>query len=410
VVTGVAFAATQGVPFDGEVAQLTDAVATDPPGSLLASIDWGDGSPPSEGMLSGGNGAFAVSGTHAYVRGGPLDMTVTVASQVSGASARATFPITVAPQGAVTEFALGGTAAQPGALCAGPDGNVWFTEKESGPDGGTVEQIGRITPTGVITLFPLPGSQRLCLHSIVTGPDGNLWFSGQCGTTVGWVTPAGSFGQVALPMAAQGGSVAIATGTDADLWIATGNDLLHLTLPATLTRFAPDAGARAAALGGYGIAVGADGTVWLAGGQGVQQIKPGGSFERLLPPAELDVIQFIAAGHHDQLWFALGGSAGLALPDYGGEVTPDGQFVPFANPPSGGFPVGGIAVDPEDVMWFTVPGVSGMGSEVGRVTAAGTRTDFLLPAPADPHAITVGPDGNLWFADVGGGKIGRMSR
>ncbi len=60
-----------------------------------------------------------------------------------------------------------------GDITAGPDGNLWFTEFESASGTG---QIGRITPGGQVTLFPLPmsGSKP---GGITAGPDGNLWFT-----------------------------------------------------------------------------------------------------------------------------------------------------------------------------------------------------------------------------------------
>src|SRR5262249_12253315 len=46
------------------------------------------------------------------------------------------------------------------------DGNLWFTDYYG--------QIGRITTSGVITVFQAPGPS---LYVIVSGPDGNLWFT-----------------------------------------------------------------------------------------------------------------------------------------------------------------------------------------------------------------------------------------
>jgi virginiamycin B lyase len=40
---------------------------------------------------------------------------------------------------------------------------------------------------------------------------------------------------------------------------------------------------------------------------------------------------------------------------------------------------------------------------------AGTVTEFPLPQQGTPFDITAGPDGNLWFADAGGNKIGRLT-
>src|SRR5262249_45017203 len=60
----------------------------------------------------------------------------------------------ISPGGSVTTFNVGTMNSSSGAIQAGPDGNLWFTEPDA-------NQIGRITPTGQITLFtvPTPGSQ-----------------------------------------------------------------------------------------------------------------------------------------------------------------------------------------------------------------------------------------------------------
>ena len=57
-------------------------------------------------------------------------------------------------------------------ISRGPDGNLWFTE---GYAFGVPTQIGRITPSGVLTLFTVPGGSSE--GGITTGPDGHLWFT-----------------------------------------------------------------------------------------------------------------------------------------------------------------------------------------------------------------------------------------
>ena len=59
--------------------------------------------------------------------------------------------------------------AVPQGITAGPDGNVWFTEHNVG-------KIGRITPAGVITEYPLPNALS-GPYDITLGPDGRLWFT-----------------------------------------------------------------------------------------------------------------------------------------------------------------------------------------------------------------------------------------
>jgi len=70
----------------------------------------------------------------------------------------------VTPMGVVTEFPLpdGRFATTYVAIIAGPDGNVWF---------GLPDGLGRITPNGTITLFPVPAP-----WGIAPGPDGNIWY------------------------------------------------------------------------------------------------------------------------------------------------------------------------------------------------------------------------------------------
>ena len=41
--------------------------------------------------------------------------------------------------------------------------------------------------------------------------------------------------------------------------------------------------------------------------------------------------------------------------------------------------------------------------------AAGTVTEFPLTLPSEPFGITAGPDGNVWFTEAFGNKIGRIT-
>src|SRR2546430_4085366 len=54
-----------------------------------------------------------------------------------------------APVGAFTEFLIPTAKSSSTSITAGPDGNLWFAEREA-------SKIGRITPSGTISEFPLP--------------------------------------------------------------------------------------------------------------------------------------------------------------------------------------------------------------------------------------------------------------
>lgn len=92
----------------------------------------------------------------------------------------------ITPAGVITEFPLLTAGANAWYICAGPDGNVWFTE-------GTAGNLGRVTPAGVVTEFPVtapgvPGGLAV-LGGIAAGPDGNVWFTDIPGNRVGKFPP-----------------------------------------------------------------------------------------------------------------------------------------------------------------------------------------------------------------------------
>src|SRR5262249_5731396 len=54
-------------------------------------------------------------------------------------------------------------------------------------------------------------------------------------------------------------------------------------------------------------------------------------------------------------------------------------------------------------LWFT----ESAGNRIGRITPDGTLTEFSLPNPGSPFGITAGPDGNLWFMEFS--RVGRIT-
>jgi streptogramin lyase len=65
-------------------------------------------------------------------------------------------------------------------------------------------------------------------------------------------------------------------------------------------------------------------------------------------------------------------------------------------------------------VWFTAHQASPTGGNPaahtgGSPAAASGITEFPLPAGGGPGGIAKGPDGNLWFTERDGDKIGRIS-
>jgi streptogramin lyase len=69
----------------------------------------------------------------------------------------------------------------------------------------------------------------------------------------------------------------------------------------------------------------------------------------------------------------------------------------------------GIATGSDGNVWFTEV----VGSRVGKVTPEGRVTDFStgsgISTDSRPWSIATGPDGNLWFTEESGRRIGRLS-
>jgi len=90
-------------------------------------------------------------------------------------------------------------------------------------------------------------------------------------------------------------------------------------------------------------------------------------------------------------------------PDSGQPLAP--QLVEFPVPTLNAYPAG-IALGPDGNVWFTEMN----GNKIGRITSGGTITEFDVPTPSSsPDRICAGPDNALWFSELSGGKVGRIS-
>lgn len=78
----------------------------------------------------------------------------------------------------------------------------------------------------------------------------------------------------------------------------------------------------------------------------------------------------------------------------------------FALPNSDSQPFG-IAAGPNGDVWFTELA----GNRIGRITYHGKITEYNLPnGGSSPVNIVAGPDGNMWFTEGSGNRIGRITQ
>ncbi|MBV8459352.1 MAG: hypothetical protein JO009_00520, partial [Candidatus Eremiobacteraeota bacterium] len=64
-----------------------------------------------------------------------------------------------------------------------------------------------------------------------------------------------------------------------------------------------------------------------------------------------------------------------------------------------------ITQGPDGALWFTQLGAS----QIGRITTDGVMSEFPIRGDVHPNGIVTGPDGNLWFAETSAGLIGVMT-
>ena len=201
----------------------------------------------------------------------------------------------------------------------------------------------------------------------MAGPDGNLWFSEEDANRIGMVdAKTGAVSEFPDGEPAGTGTTGITVGTDGNIWFVSKPDNIDANGPDDIGMINPTTHATAAYpvtapdLGPLNITAGPDGDLWFT--------QPLESRVGILDPttgAVAEINDLVDYKTHEP-WMI--------------QVGPDGN------------------------MWFT----DDQSNEIGTIDATThVITEFPLPSGAtNPSGMTFGPDGDLWFALVGGlGKI-----
>jgi streptogramin lyase len=217
-------------------------------------------------------------------------------------------------------FTLPSSTISPGSITVGTDGNLWFTDVSS-VGAGNVNKIGRVTPSGVFTEFPLTLRKATDFIShIIAGPDGNIWFSiesylpdysafGEMGriTSQGVVTIF-DLGKFTVP-----GDMTV--GPDNNIWFSAGSLIGRITMKGQVNLFDPEPKAQSSnRIGIGGITSNSDGALWFAtvnaevgrittnGSFKFYPFPPNTSFDNGVSTLDMSNLRGIVAGSDGTLW------------------------------------------------------------------------------------------------------------
>ena len=289
----------------------------------------------------------------------------------------------------ISEFTVTTAVSVPYGMAGGPDGNIWFTERNG-------NKIGRITPGGTITEFTV-STAGAEIEGITAGPDGNLWFVELTGNKIGRITPSGTiteFPLSAVPVAPQH---CRRLGREPLVYQYNGNRIGRITPSGTITEFPLSSRSLP-----WDITAGPDGNLWFT--------------EQLLQHDREDHAEWCHYGVPDRDGKQ---SVQLALPR--ARMGISGLSSNWATRSGGSRPVAlsrSSPCRPRPAGSPTLPraltGTSG--SPRTRLTRSGGSlrtaaiTEFSVPtASGSVTGIAAGPDGNIWFTERNTNKIGRIT-
>jgi virginiamycin B lyase len=295
---------------------------------------------------------------------------------------------TARPQGAlkVEEFPVPTPASRPYQIVTGPDGNLWFTESDVG-------KIGRITPSGQITEYPIRAGGGP--YGITVGPDGNLWFTERYANLIAKFSTAGQLLAEYTVPTANAQPWGITAGPDGALWFTEEDvdQIGRITVNGQITEFFT----QNCCFPTF-ITTGSDGRLWFTEelpGQ-IGAMSTNGDVEYFTPPTAQLLYGITTVSNGEVWWTALAGDNKI------GKVEMNGQITEFSIP-SDNTGIAGVTEGADGKIWFTQ-------NDVGRVGVMrpGGGLIFLVEDGSYPIGITTGPDGNIWIAESQSNAIGRL--
>lgn len=254
--------------------------------------------------------------------------------------------------------------------------------------------------TGTAVPVTLPRA-TIRVRALTAAPDGNLWYLGREGESnqLGKITPEGVVTEYALPDT-DGGSSSLTVGADGNLWFPDGNNhLIRATLDGVTTQFnAPKSRA---------ITLGPDENLWvIEQSDAVDVFKHDGSilesFGSYTMPEDLELssITSIPAPNAAVIYSTLS-EAQIVRRTMAGDLRRFDLSASVENA------IYGLTYNQFGYAWFAVPDQH----RLGKLNLTTGSVALYTPpgANARPGDTTLGPDGNLWFSEYQVGYVGRLN-
>ncbi len=249
----------------------------------------------------------------------------------------------------------------PYGIAVGPGNNLWFALEGSHP------AIGRITPSGHLTVFTNGLTAGSLPFEITVGSNGAMWFTDQGHhPAIGRITPGGQITEFSHGLSRGSIPFGITTEPSGDVWFT-------------------DRGCSASARCAIGRVTDSGRITEFSAGLNAASEPLG-----------------IAPGHNGEVWFADAGTPAAI-----GRVTADGRITEYsAGLNSGSKPVA-VTAGRDGDPWFADEGST---PAIGRLVVGGGYAGTpavvheysmgLLPG-SEPALIASATNGTLWFTDEG---------
>src|SRR5258706_11690758 len=291
---------------------------------------------------------------------------------------------------AITEFALPSDVGGSYGIGAGPDGNIWLTTNALGQ--GRQDSILRVRADGTVTAFQAgtgTGQSGTGPEHITAGPDGNLWVTEFWSNRIGRMTPSGELTEFPIPTP-DSGPRGIVSGPDHGLWFVESafnrTAIARITTSGVVTEF-PIGGNPSDQLQPTEIVAAPDGNLWF---NQTHPSAPGGEVGRMSPDGAFTLFRFpkgsrplgMAGGPDRNVWGTHPGGNTIT------RMSPNGAFRQFALSRRNAQPAG-ITSGRDGHLWFTEGGaIASIGVTVPEAKLSARQITFASSSGARTLAIS----------------------